>query len=55
MSVGAGTLNQAIKAIAITRGFVASGGVDLICIPAFCVVEVNREESTVIKLIVEVR
>jgi len=55
MSVGAGALNQAIKAIAIARGFVAPGGVNLICIPAFCDIEIDGEERTAIKLIVEPR
>jgi stage V sporulation protein S len=55
MSIGAGSLNQAIKAIAIARGFVAPGGIDLICIPAFCDVEIDGEERTAIKLIVEAR
>lgn len=34
-AVGAGAINQAIKAIAIARGFVAPSGKNLICIPAF--------------------
>ena len=34
-AIGAGALNQAVKAVAIARGFVAPSGVDLICIPAF--------------------
>ena len=34
-AVGAGSLNQAIKAIAIARGYVAPTGKDLICVPAF--------------------
>ena len=54
-TIGAGSLNQAIKAIAIARGFVAPGGVDLICIPAFVDVEIDGEERTAIKLIVEAR
>ena len=51
-SIGAGALNQAIKAIAIARGFVAPGGVDLICIPAFADIQINGEERTAIRLIV---
>jgi stage V sporulation protein S len=54
-TIGAGALNQAIKAIAITRGFVAPSGIDLICIPAFCDIEIDGEERTGIKLIVETR
>jgi stage V sporulation protein S len=54
-TIGAGSLNQAIKAIAIARGFVAPGGIDLICIPAFVDIEIDGEERTAIKLILEPR
>ncbi len=54
-TIGAGALNQAIKAVAIARGFVASGGIDLICIPAFIDIEIDGEERTAIKLIIEPR
>ena len=53
--VGAGALNQAIKAIAICRGYVAPGGFDLICVPAFVDIHINGEERTAIKLIVQSR
>ncbi|MCI6508528.1 MAG: stage V sporulation protein S [Bacilli bacterium] len=54
-AVGAGSLNQAIKAIAIARGYVAPTGKDLVCIPAFSDVVIDGEERTAIKLIVESR
>lgn len=54
-AVGAGAVNQAIKAIAITRGYVAPNGVDLICIPAFAEIQIDGEERTAIKFIVEPR
>ncbi len=54
-TIGAGALNQAIKAIAITRSFVAPGGIDIVCIPAFIDVEIDGEKRTAIKLIVEAR
>ena len=54
-AVGAGALNQAVKAVAIARGFVAPAGVDLICIAAFAEVQVEGEDRTGIKLIVESR
>ena len=50
-AIGAGALNQAIKGIAIARGFVAPSGIDLVCIPAFADVEVEGEDRTGIKLI----
>lgn len=52
-AVGAGALNQAIKAIAIARGFVAPGGIDLVCVPAFIDVDIDGEERTAIKLVVK--
>ncbi|MBQ3001272.1 MAG: stage V sporulation protein S [Bacilli bacterium] len=54
-AIGAGSLNQAIKAIAIARGYVAPSGKDLICIPAFSDIMIDGEERTAIKLIVEAR
>ncbi|HHY22477.1 MAG TPA: stage V sporulation protein S [Bacilli bacterium] len=54
-AIGAGALNQSIKAIAIARGFVAPSGIDLVCIPAFTDIEIDGEERTAIKLIVEPR
>ncbi|MCI5939248.1 MAG: stage V sporulation protein S [Bacilli bacterium] len=54
-AIGAGALNQAIKAIAIARGYVAPTGKDLICVPAFSDIEIDGEERTAIKLIVESR
>ncbi|ADQ14700.1 stage V sporulation protein S [Halanaerobium hydrogeniformans] len=54
-AIGAGAINQGVKAVAIARGFVAPSGVDLICIPAFTDIEIDSEERTAIKLIVEPR
>lgn len=54
-AVGAGAMNQAVKAVAIARGFVAPGGIDLICIPAFADIVIDGEERTAMKLIVEHR
>ena len=52
-AIGAGALNQAIKSIAIARGFVAPSGKNLVCIPAFTDITIEGEERTAIKLIVE--
>ncbi|MBP2663002.1 MAG: spoVS 2 [Firmicutes bacterium] len=54
-AVGAGAVNQAIKAIAISRGFVAPNGIDLVAIPAFAEIMIDGEERTAIKFIVEPR
>lgn len=54
-AVGAGALNQAVKSVAIARGFVAPSGIDLVCVPAFADIEIDGEERTAIKLIIESR
>ena len=54
-AIGAGALNQAIKAVAIARGFVAPTGVDLVCVPAFAEVQVEGEDRTGIRIVVESR
>lgn len=54
-AVGAGAINQAVKAIAIARGFVAPSGRDIVCVPAFTDIEIDGEERTAIKLIVQPR
>ena len=54
-AIGAGALNQAIKAIAIARGYVSPSGVDLVCIPAFADIQIDGAERTAIKLIVKPR
>ncbi len=52
-TIGAGALNQAVKGIAIARGFIAPTGQELICIPYFRDIEVNGEIKTAIVLTIE--
>ncbi len=54
-SIGAGALNQAVKAVAIARGFLAPLGIELVCVPAFSEIIVDGEERTAMKLIVSPR
>jgi stage V sporulation protein S len=54
-AIGAGAVNQAIKAIAISRGYVAPSGLDLVCIPTFIDLTVAGQERTGIRFLVEVR
>lgn len=54
-AIGAGALNQAIKGVAIARGFVAPTGKNLVCTPAFSDITIDGEERTAIKLIVETK
>jgi stage V sporulation protein S len=54
-TIGAGALNQAIKGIAIARGFIAPTGQELVCIPFFKDIEINGEVKTAIVLTIESR
>ncbi len=54
-AIGAGAVNQATKAVAIARGYLALDGIDAICIPAFADVLIGEEERTAIQLVVEAR
>jgi stage V sporulation protein S len=53
--VGAGALNQAIKALAITRAHVLDEGMDPVCIPSFTEVDIDGVTRTAILLRVEDR
>ena len=52
-AIGAGALNQAIKAIAIARGFMAPSGKDIICTPTFADINIEGNQKTAIKLITQ--
>ena len=52
-TIGAGSLNQAVKAVCIARGFLAPTGQNLVVIPAFQDIIIDGEEKTAIKLVVE--
>jgi stage V sporulation protein S len=54
-AIGAGAVNQSVKAIAIARGYMAPSGIDLVCIPAFVDVKINSEDRTAIKFVIEPR
>lgn len=54
-AIGAGAVNQAVKAVAIARGYLAEDGIDIICIPSFTEVTIGDQERTAVKLVVEKR
>lgn len=53
--IGAGALNQAVKAIAIARTFLVQDGIDPICFPSFYELEIEGERRTAIRLTIENR
>ena len=56
-AIGAGAINQAVKAVAITRNMFAQSDIDidLVCIPSFYDLKIDDQIRTSIKLIVEPR
>ncbi|HEY65928.1 MAG TPA: stage V sporulation protein S [Caldilineae bacterium] len=54
-AIGASAVNQAVKAVAIARTYLAQDGIDVICIPSFTEVDIEGQERTAVKLVVEPR
>lgn len=54
-SIGAGAVNQAVKAVAIARGYLQEDGYDIIAIPYFNDIEIDGNERTALRLIIEPR
>jgi stage V sporulation protein S len=54
-AIGAGAVNQAIKAVIIARGYLELDGIDIICIPSFVEVMIDGQERTAVRLSVETR
>lgn len=53
--IGAGALNQAVKALAIARAFLAPEGIDPVFVPSFQDVEIDGQPRTAIRLHIEDR
>jgi stage V sporulation protein S len=54
-AIGAGAVNQAVKACAIARSFLENDGLNIVCIPSFVEVEIDGKERTALRLVVEPR
>ena len=54
-AIGAGAVNQAIKAVTIARGYLQLDGIDIVCIPSFTEVMIEDQERTAVRLGVERR
>jgi len=51
-AIGAGAVNQAVKAVAIARGYLQEDGIEIVCVPSFVEVMIGSQERTAIKLVV---
>ncbi|MCP4539249.1 MAG: stage V sporulation protein S [Chloroflexi bacterium] len=54
-AIGAGAVNQAVKAVCIARGYLEEDGIDIICLPAFVEVDIDGQERTAVRLSIEKR
>ena len=54
-AIGAGAVNQAIKALVLATGYLKGDGIDVICVPEFVEVEIEEKVRTAIKMVVEPR
>lgn len=54
-AIGAGAVNQAIKALVLAKGYLAEDGIPVVCIPEFVDVDIDGKVRTAIKLIIEPR
>lgn len=52
-AIGAGAVNQAVKAIAIARGYLELDGIEICCVPTFSEVMIEGRERTAVRLSVE--
>jgi len=54
-SIGAGAVNQAVKAIVLAKGYLVNDGIDLICVPEFVDVDIDGKVRTAVKIVVSPR
>jgi stage V sporulation protein S len=54
-AIGAGAVNQAVKALVLAKNFLSQEGVELVCIPEFVNIEIDDKVRTAIKFVVEPR
>ena len=54
-SIGAGAVNQAIKAVILAKGYLVNDGIDIICVPEFVDVDIDGKVRTAIKLTITPR
>ena len=54
-AIGAGAVNQAVKALVLATGYLRNDGIDICCVPEFVDVEIDDKVRTAIKMVVEIR
>jgi len=54
-AIGAGAVNQAVKALVLATGYLKNDGIDVVCVPEFVDVDIEGNIRTAVKLVVEPR
>ena len=54
-AIGAGAVNQALKAIVIAKGYLEEEGLYVVCDPSFVEVAIDEQERTAVRIVVEPR
>jgi len=54
-AIGAGAVNQAVKALVLAKGYLAEDGIPIVCLPEFVDVDIDGKVRTAIRLVVEPR
>jgi stage V sporulation protein S len=52
-AIGAGAVNQAVKALVLATGYLKNDGIDVTCVPEFADVTIEDKVRTAIKLVIE--
>lgn len=52
-AIGAGAVNQALKALVLAKGYLAEEGIEIICSPEFVDVDIDDKVRTAIKIVVD--
>jgi len=54
-AIGAGAVNQAVKALVLATGYLKTDGIDIVCVPEFVDVQIEEKVRTAIKLVIDPR
>jgi stage V sporulation protein S len=52
-AIGAGAVNQAVKALVLATGYLKNDGINVICVPEFADVTIEDKVRTAIKLVID--
>jgi len=54
-AIGAGAVNQAVKALVLAVGYLRGDGIEIVCVPDFADVEIGDKVRTAIKFVIDPR